>query len=71
MARQTETTKQAAVWQPPRLRRIYLKADFASGSLHQPYLWEGGTNNPGNPAGNPYANYRMPTSGDVSHGFFY
>ena len=70
MANATETTKYAAVWNPPRLTILYATATSSGSHMRQQY-WEGGTSNPVAPARNQNGNYRMPTSGDVGHNFHF
>ena len=57
-----QTTKQAAAWNPPRLRAMHVRRHTLNdGGRGGPAVdtWE--TNCPANPA----TNYRMPTSGEV------
>ena len=57
--------KQAAVWKPPRLRKLYLAAGTANGSdpnKNETNIWEG--SNPAPAPGIPTTNYRMPLSGE-------
>ena len=68
MANATETTKQAAVWNPPRIRK-YKVYGVESGTKPSPTLYEGLTNPavpPGSPAlqGSQSHGYRMPLSGE-------
>ena len=62
------TTKQAAVWNPPRLRRIGA-SNTESGGRVDPAgdgRWEGGGNNPSRQTTN--VRYRMPRSGEpITH----
>ena len=60
MAEQTTTTKQAAVWNPPRLRRIGGNVDTESGNKVRQTVddvYEGSHDN------NTFG-YRMPRSGE-------
>ena len=63
MAEQTTTTKQAAVWNPPRLVKLAL-GSTDSGTKSGP-IYEGLTNPTAPPsADQPSAGYRMPNSGE-------
>ena len=65
MANATETTKRAAVCNPPRIRRLDLHG-VESGS-HPPGTadWEGSKIwDPASPSASPTRGYRMPTSGE-------
>ena len=67
MAEQTTTTKQAAVWKPPRLRILGLAVDTKSGNdpTKMGGTWEGLTNPTAPPdANSSSAGYRMPNSGE-------
>ena len=67
MAEQTTTTKQAAVWSPPRLHKLML-GSTRSGTLGQgTSTFEGSQGGPGAPPSfsQPSLGYRMPTSGDL------
>ena len=59
MAQQTTTTRQAAVWKPPRLSKLYLGSTW-SGTKGNPVTTTWETNCPVAAAG-----YRMPTSGEM------
>ncbi len=60
---ETTTTKQAAVWNPPRLRVLGTGVDTGNGSdPTKTEVWEGHC--PSRP-GSPAENYRMPTSGEM------
>ena len=62
MAEQTTTTKQAAVWKPPRLRILGLGADTGNGSKRHPLeeVWEFSPD----AAYQGTCAYRMPLSGE-------
>ena len=65
MANATETTERAAVWNPPRIRKLNLHA-AGSGTLTTPGTdsrYEGGSTIPGDRSTN--IRYRMPNSGEV------
>ena len=66
MAKQPETIKYAAVWNPPRITQLNLGAVRSGTKGQNPYstdTWEGHCP-PTNPL-TPGAAYRMPTSGEV------
>ena len=67
MAKQPETTRHAAVWNPPRIRKLNLH-DVESGTRPSTSQWEGTTNHLPNAAppafSAPSRGYRMPTSGE-------
>ena len=63
MAEQTTTTRQAAAWNPPRLRKLGLGADTSSlGERSPTEQWEGDC---GSSPAYARTRYRMPTSGDT------
>ena len=59
-----QTTKQVAVWNPPRLHKIILSTIIQSGTKNVIPRFEGGANPPTS-TGSPNAEYRMPNSGEV------
>ena len=63
MVKQPETTKRAAVWNPPRIRKLNLRA-AGSGTKQFPndVVWEGGDGSSTTP--HCTAQYRMPNSGE-------
>ena len=64
MAKQPETTRHAAVWNPPRLHRLAARV-AASGvriETNQDNVWEGGGGTPSRAGLNHM--YRVPTSGE-------
>ena len=62
MAKQTETTKRAAVWNPPRLHNLYLTGVMSGGRMHGD--WEGSKEWSPGPNASPTVGYRMPTSAE-------
>ena len=65
MANATETTKHAAVWNPPRIHELSLDGAVGSGS-HPPSTgdWEGSKEWAPGPNASPTRGYRMPRSGE-------
>ena len=61
MTETTTTTKQAAVWNPPRLRKMAVRGGTRSGTVPGDNTWEVFSG----PASCPVAaTYRMPNSGE-------
>ena len=63
MARETETTKRAAVWNPPRLNWLGV-GGVKSGSISGGTTYEGSQREVGCPNDSPSTGYRMPTSSE-------
>ena len=68
MANATETTKRAAVWNPPRFHKLHLHDPAVGSGTRTPPTtadWEGSKIwDPSSPAASPTRGYRMPNSSD-------